>query len=337
MTVDNDFPAPDLDEIREETLTPGLLRFVVGVAARAPSVHNTQPWRFVGLADGVELYADRSRQLPVVDASGRQLHISAGAAVHHARLALHGIGRNTKVSLRPSGSKDDLLARIRSEPSPDHPTPGDWALLQATQDRHTHRFPFRPGRLPRQILVDLMSAVDAHDVHARLIEMPGERRALARIVREATARQESDPAYRREMAVWTARPRSSRDGVPMSAASPVRQDEFRQRDFSRGSAQDWSPDIQPEEPDLVLLWTDNDKPEDWLRTGEALSSLLLSATCAGVGASLLNQPLEVPALRETARRELRLPGYPQLLLRLGFAAKATPTGRRRVEDVLDPK
>ena len=41
----------------------------VGHALRAPSVHNTQPWRWrIDTADGVvELYADRGRQLSATD------------------------------------------------------------------------------------------------------------------------------------------------------------------------------------------------------------------------------------------------------------------------------
>ena len=37
--------------------------YLVEVAARAPSVHNTQPWRFAVTGDAIELYADASRQL----------------------------------------------------------------------------------------------------------------------------------------------------------------------------------------------------------------------------------------------------------------------------------
>jgi hypothetical protein len=54
-----------------------------------------------------------------------------------------------------------------------------------------------------------------------------------------------------------------------------------------------------------------------------------------VGASLLNQPLEFPALRERVRAELRIPGSPQLLLRIGFSRTAAFTRRRPLDDVLE--
>ena len=35
-------------------------------AVAAPSIHNSQPWRFVLRPGGVDLYADRTRKLGVV-------------------------------------------------------------------------------------------------------------------------------------------------------------------------------------------------------------------------------------------------------------------------------
>jgi nitroreductase len=37
--------------------------YLIELAARAPSVHNTQPWRFTVTGQAIELYADASRQL----------------------------------------------------------------------------------------------------------------------------------------------------------------------------------------------------------------------------------------------------------------------------------
>jgi nitroreductase len=38
--------------------------YLIGTAARAPSVHNTQPWRFRASRYAIDLYADPPRPAP---------------------------------------------------------------------------------------------------------------------------------------------------------------------------------------------------------------------------------------------------------------------------------
>jgi len=65
--------------------------YLIEVAARAPSLHNTQPWRFKLSEHAIELYADASRQLPE-DPAGREMLISCGAALYGLRLGVRSLG-----------------------------------------------------------------------------------------------------------------------------------------------------------------------------------------------------------------------------------------------------
>ena len=102
--------------------------------------------------------------------------------------------------------------------------------------------------------------------------------------------------------------------------------EFPLRDFAGGIETDRPRHAGPveEHPVVAVLQTAGDRPEDWLRGGQALMRVLLAAAADGYAASYLNQPLELPGLRQQLRDELRLDGWPQLILRLGHPAGTVP-------------
>lgn len=341
-------------------LSAETIRGVVERAIGAPSIHNTQPWRFVYNAGRLELFADPARMLAIADPSGRQLHISCGAVLHAATLLLRAEVGPVRLRLLPDPARPDLLAWIETEPdqaSP-HPSPpielgpaaaSDAELLAALPRRHVQRARFEPRRLPQSLLVSLAHAAAAEGCALHFVERPGERLSVAHLVALADRLQEQDPAFQAELWAWSRFDDAANDGIPRSAVRGRRlagPSTFVQRDFDvDGSAATASPtsraDLMPpggrgqEDPDVILLSSRGDVAGEWLRAGMALHRVLLVATAAGVGASLLNQPVELPALRAQLRNELRIDGHPQALLRLGYAPPALPTPRRRVDDVLE--
>ena len=80
--------------IQAAPITAGQAAYLDRVAARAPSLHNTQPWRFKATQDTIELYADQRRKLHV-DPIGREMLISCGAALFGLRLAIRSLQQST--------------------------------------------------------------------------------------------------------------------------------------------------------------------------------------------------------------------------------------------------
>jgi hypothetical protein len=62
--------------------------------------------------------------------------------------------------------------------------------------------------------------------------------------------------------------------------------------------------------------------------------VLLTTTDLGLAASLLSQPIEVPAAREQLRLALGRYGTPQMVLRVGYGQPGAATPRRSVADVI---
>jgi hypothetical protein len=78
----------------------------------------------------------------------------------------------------------------------------------------------------------------------------------------------------------------------------------------------------------ALIFTDDDGAEAWLRAGEALSAVLLTATAAGLGTAPISDVTELDVTREQLRRMLAGIGVPQLAVRIGHppAGGPPPTG-----------
>jgi nitroreductase len=210
---------------------------LVATAARAPSVHNTQPWRFRASRDTIDLLADRSRKLPRIDPAGREMLISCGAALFGLRLAIRELGYLPDVQLPPDPARTDLLARVRSGAAAPI-TPAEQQMLMAMPYRHTHRGPSTGDPLPRSLLAGLQHDLMAEGCTLVLVGQPGRYQQLSALVTAAAQQQHANPAVRAELRRWTRPPGSpARDGVPayayLAASAPVT-GKLAQRDFDLG-------------------------------------------------------------------------------------------------------
>ncbi|MEV6495423.1 nitroreductase, partial [Actinoplanes sp. NPDC051633] len=90
------------------------MRTVLETAARsslrAPSVFNTQPWKWRIGTDTMELTAELDRHLAATDPDSRLLLLSCGAALHHARTALAAEGWAVTVARMPDPDRPEVLA-----------------------------------------------------------------------------------------------------------------------------------------------------------------------------------------------------------------------------------
>jgi nitroreductase len=312
---------------------PDELLSAVAVATRAPSVHNTQPWLFRLIDGGVELYADRRRQLAVSDAAGTAMRVSCGAAIFNLRLAIAQLGLAPEVRLLPDPSTPDLLARVTAgRPRP--PTPDETSLHAAIPRRHSNRQPFLNTAVPLEVRFDLLAAAQAEGCWLDLVLGPVALDMVAELVRSADRVLLMDEAYRAELAAWTRLNDDSPDGVPRRAGGPAPEphDLLVQRDFGappRSSGRDFETD-----PLVGVLGSEAGTARDDLAAGQALQHVLLAATRAGLVTSLLSQPIEVAQAREQLRVGLRRHGQPQMLLRFGYGVPGSPTTRRPVSEVL---
>lgn len=346
MTSPRDIPAA---EFPTDGTAADKLAFAVRYAVLAPSSHNSQPWLFHLEGDELELRADRTRALPVVDPDDRELVMSCGAALFMLRIALRAFGLLPEIhALLPTSPHDPLgvrsvpevLARVTVREGPP-PSADEEALFQAIPRRHTNRSRFMAGSVGEGLVAALAEAAEEEGAWFVPVADAAGRDALADLIAQADAEQAADPRFRRELAAWVHAGRTrSGDGMPAYAIgihgprallAPL---VVRTFDWGDGQA---ARDRQLAEgsPLLAILGTRRDDPAAWLDAGQALGRVLLRACASDLSASFLNQPVELPHLRSRVAELADRPGFPQLVLRFGIGPEAEPTPRRPLADVWD--
>jgi hypothetical protein len=318
------------------TVSERVGRQLVGIACRAPSVDNTQPWAWRLRPDGMDLYADHQRRQPGADPTGRELVISCGAALHHTVVAAEAIGAHVEVTTLPEGPGSDLMARFTLTPS--HPT--DDALTRASLlgKRHTDRRRFTEWPVPAENLEHLAEAGEKWGATVLPIIDRGLRVEVERLLEEARRRQQGDPRIAEETESWI--DHGATDGIP-TATLPLFRGARGERPtrFGSGLIPDGAESVLHGTDGLLVVSTPDDTPRSWLRAGASLSALWLQATTNGLSVVPLSQLAEVPPTRAALRERLSpLSPVPQVLARVGWQeigrAELPRPPRRPLDDVL---
>jgi hypothetical protein len=308
------------------------IKQLVGAAVKAPSSHNTQPWSFRKADGAVLLHADRTRALPVNDTQDRELTISCGAALFNLRVAAAAAGWAATVSMLPEPEDPDLLARVDLADGY-LASDDDRSLAAAIDLRYTHRKRFQDREVPGELIARLQAAADTEGAWLKVVADDQTRDRIGDLVEEGDRTQFADPRWRRELAAWM-HPRRRGDGLVVAMAPITR---LVVRGFNVGARiGDKDEELAESSPVLAVLGTASDNVGDWLLAGQALQRVLLVAASEAVQAAHLNQPCQVAELRPRLREVVGVPGFPQVVLRMGYPdGHVTRTPRRPVEAVLE--
>ncbi len=331
------------------------LRFLLQYAILAPSTHNTQPWRFALLpAEGVAVYADYTRRLPVVDTANRELLMSIGAALYNLRVAAAHFNMRCEVSYNVSGDSERPIAMVRLTPpgvtlserearaeGPGAPAAAH-ALFPYLTTRHTNRNPFLLSRISASVMQRL--AATARGCRCQLVVSTDGKvnERIADMVAQAEQKQWTDVGFREDLAEWI-RPAATpdADGVPGAAygwtGAVATLGQYAARTIDQGrlrAARDRNLCI--EAPGLVIL-TSEDAVPDLLEAGETMEALLLTVMHEGLQYSYFNMPVQVPEFRTELKALLGCSLWPQLILRVGYClTPPAPTPRKQLQEVMLP-
>ncbi len=263
--------------------TDGLAE-AVAAAGYAPSIHDTQPWRWRLSGDILDLYLDRGRIPAGTDPDTRLATLSCGTALHHARTVLAAEGWRVRVDRMPDAADQDHLARL----TVDGPAPAEPHAVRQVRTiplRHTNRTPTTGAPIGSADLRAITDAVQAEGAWLRILK-PNQVLELAAAAGQALQVEAVDPDWRAELAYWT---EGDGDGSSRGDTAAL----------------------------FAILYGHSDEPRDWVRAGEGMSAGWLIAAERGLSVRPMGAPVEVSATRDTLRRLLDYLHHPYLVLRFG--------------------
>jgi hypothetical protein len=315
-----------------------VLKNAVLLACRAPSVHNSQPWRWVAGGDAAHLFVDRQRTVPATDRSGRETLLSCGAVLDHLRTAMTAAHWRARITRFPNPNNPGHLATVEFSPV-DHVTAAQRNRAEAILQRRTDRLPFDYPSYWHLFELVLRTTFDEGEVMFDVLS-DDQRPRLVEASRLTEALRRDDSSYHAELQWWTS-PFALAQGVPPTALAS--HTERRRvdvgRDFPVRGHQDRRADITADEPKILVLSTPEDTPLDVLRCGEVLSTVLLECTMAGMATCPLTHLIESRDSRDIVRGLIGQRGEPQVVIRVGITPPMenlpAPTPRRPLDSVLE--
>ncbi|MEH3141135.1 MAG: nitroreductase family protein [Mycobacterium kyogaense] len=305
------------------------------VACRAPSFHNTQPWRWTLTGSTVDLYLDPSRRAEAADHTGRQALLSCGAALDHFRVAIAAAGWHGEVTRFPDPENLQHLASIELVAA--HSASVEQRRrADAIMARRTDRLAFLEPPHAADHLVKASEHADA----VRLDVIADQHRAtVAELSHLTDAVRMFDTRYHSELNWWTDT-FASDAGIPASAliSAPESDRVAVGRNFPVTNRAERRTEVAEDRAHILVVSSVDDSPDSVLRCGEALSAIVLDATMSGLATCIVTHVTEFESGRDVVASLIGGDAIPQALVRIGRApvleSPPPPTPRRDVHDVL---
>ena len=310
---------------------------MVQYATKAPSGHNTQPWQFAIEQDTITITPVLAKSLPEVDPHNRELFISLGCAAENLRIAASHFGYTTSTAVSAEGIITIALSKSTGASAD--------PLFEQIPKRQTNRSLYDGRAIPQETLDRLLDALPATGTHLRTwaVNAP-EVETLTRAVMDGNTYQMNDKGFKKELLSWIRfnkrHSEQTSDGLSYAVMGAPNLPRWITKPIItlmlKGKTQNKADRKKiASSSHLLLLSTDEDTIPAWIALGGTLQRTLLALTSQDIANAYLNQPCEVPELREQLRNQL-LSGkqYPQILLRIGYAKPMPYSKRKPMEEVV---
>jgi (2Fe-2S) ferredoxin len=311
---------------------------MVTYATKAPSGHNTQPWKFELLAHSINIIPDLSKALPAVDGSNRELFISLGCALENLCIAARHLGYLAHVRRQDAV---DITVHLEKSPAVE-----DDPLFLQIERRQTNRSMYRHEIIPDTAVQQLESVALQEGSGRYLFPVHSPSAGiLTEYIMKGNEIQMNDKAFKKELTAWMrfndGEIRRTNDGLTYRAMGfpsiprfmgkhivgsflkPAKQNDGDRKKISSSSH-------------LVLFTTKDDTASDWIDLGRSLQRFLLKASELNIACAYLNPPCEIESLANELKTKIAINSEsPAILLRTGYADPMPYAPRKDVGEVIE--
>lgn len=310
---------------------------IASYASKAPSGHNTQPWKFHITDSTITVLPNLEVALPVVDRNNRELFISLGCAVENLCIAASYLGYTTHVI---ECSIKAIIIELRKNDL----TIED-SLFHQIEKRQTNRNIYNGNKISDEILQQLQSIPKENGVqfYFTKIGMPFAD-TITEYIMKGNEIQMADIAFKNELLSWMRfnkkQVEATHNGLSYLVFGNLPLPEILARPifslFLKPNVQNKSDRKKIDSSShFVVYTTQQDTFKEWINLGRTLQRFLLKATEIGISYAFLNQPCEVAALASDLREKLPVnKEYPTLIIRIGYAKQIPYSPRKEIETLL---
>lgn len=320
---------------RAAAAVPDAVRDLIRYATLAPNGHNTQAWSFRPSDTQIAILPDVSRRTPVVDPDDHHVFVSLGAAAETLAIAAGAAGRAGEVTFDPAGAVMFTFGAGQG---------ADQLLFDAIPHRQSTRSDYDGSLVSTSDLAQLAAAAAVPGVDLVLVTDRPQINQIGDLVIAGNTTQIGDPAFVAELKHWLRfspnRALATGDGLfSASSGNPALPEWLGPLLFDRvytvkAETKKYLGQIVSSAGLAVFSGAKAD-PAHWVQVGRSCQRFALQATALGLKCAFLNQPVEVPSLREGLAGLIGLPGRrPDIVLRFGRGATLPYSARRPVEAVM---
>ncbi|WP_439853214.1 Acg family FMN-binding oxidoreductase [Bacteroides fragilis] len=310
---------------------------IASYASKAPSGHNTQPWKFHITDSTITVLPNLDVALPVVDRNNRELFISLGCAVENLCIAASYFGYTTHII-------ECSIEAIILELTKNALTIED-SLFHQIEKRQTNRNIYNGNKISDGILQQLQPIPKENGIQFYFTEINTPfANTITQYIMKGNEIQMADIAFKNELLSWMRfnkkQVEATHNGLsylvfgnpplPRILARPI------VSLFLKPNAQNKSDRKKIDSSShFVVCATQRDTIEEWINLGRTLQRFLLKVTEIGISYAFLNQPCEVAALAFDLREKLPVnKEHSTLIMRIGYAKQIPYSPRKKIETLL---